>query len=122
MWSGNQSSNPYRRSSMRRLVTITLAVAPVGLLAGCGDDEWTPTEIGIVEVVGERLIVGPHCNEDARVTADEAESEIRVSFEVKGDSQGECYGVAEVTLSEPIGDRTVIDVATDQPAQLGTHS
>lgn len=122
MWSGNQSSDRHRRSSMRRLVTIALALGPTGLLAGCGGDEWTPTEIGLVEVADDRLIVGPHCNEDARVTADEAESEIRVSFEVKGDTQGECYGVAEVMLDKPVGDRTVIDVATDEPAQLGTHS
>lgn len=107
---------------MRAIWRPAAALAAAAVFAGCGGDEWRATEIGLVEVADQRLIVGPHCNDDARVTAEETDEEILVSFEVKGEVEGECYGVAEVVLDEPVGDRTLIDAATGEPADVGTHS
>lgn len=99
--------------------------AALCLLAACGGDGWERTEIGTVEVrddaQGDVLVIGPHCSDDARATVDESDASIEVGLELSGDHHGDCYTTVEVRLAAPVGDRTIIDAATGEPANVGTH-
>lgn len=74
-----------------------------------------------MEVRGSSLAVGPHCHEDARVRLDEGPDEVRLTFEVRGESMGDCYDTVEVELDGPLDDRPLVDAETGMPVRTGRH-
>lgn len=81
-----------------------MAIIP---LAGCGT--WVSQPIGSVNVDETIIAVNGHCHDAARVVVDESASEVALTLEVKGDSRGDCLGCEVVVLSDPVGDREVVD-------------
>lgn len=98
-----------------------LALLAFAVVAGCGGRGWEARRITRVEADGSRLSVGAHCHPDARASAVESDDTVEVRFEVKGDHMGDCYGVAEVELERPLGDRQVIDATSDERVPVEAH-
>ena len=90
-------------------------IVPVGvvILSACGVG-WKDNRISEVTVGedGRTLTVGWHCHLDASVNAIETADEVRLSFRVYDRSKGDCADAEQVTLDEPVGNRTIIDDAT----------
>jgi hypothetical protein len=100
------------------------AIVPV-LVAGC-DAPWakdpdSTTTAAILTVSGDsqstRLEVGVNtCNKKPRVEAQESSNEVRLVVTVKKvdeDAGIDCAEGVVVTLSQPLGERTVIEDATN---------
>lgn len=103
-----------QRLSSLPVPVIAVAVAVLALvLASCGG--WQGMPIDAVEADGRRLLVGVHCEDDARVQVEESADEVVLSLQGKGRLLGECADAIEVLLDEPPGDRTVIDKANGEP-------
>lgn len=61
---------------------------------------------------GRQLVVGTHCQDNARVQVQETDAEVVLSLEVKGTNQDDCGDFVVVVLEEPLGDRRLVDKAT----------
>ncbi len=94
--------------------TRAVALAAAVLAAGCGIG-WEDQPISGVSVGedGRTLTVAWQCHQDSSVTAEESADEVRLQLRVYS-YQGDCADVEVVTLKEPLGDRTIIDVTTGQ--------
>jgi hypothetical protein len=98
----------------RGIVLVVALSAVVALGVGCGIG-WQDQEISQV-TVGEddrTLTVAWQCHLDSSLTAEETSDEVRLQFRVYA-YQGDCAGTEEVTLRQPLGDRTIIDVTTGE--------
>jgi hypothetical protein len=96
------------------VVVATSALLPA-VLAGCGDD-WRSHPIWSYDLETEsRLTVEGHCNDDGRVVVVDQDGErVELRLEVQGERRGDCLSCPEVTLDEPLGDRTVVDASRDE--------
>ncbi|MGB3257290.1 MAG: hypothetical protein WBG89_13890 [Ornithinimicrobium sp.] len=99
-----------------------VAAAVVGgvMLSGCG-----AAEPRIIELYGEpssRLVeaVVNTCDQHPRLLAEESTDQVIVTLIVNDldFSRGECSDAAVVTLVDPLGERAVIDGATEEPLNV----
>lgn len=79
---------------------------------------WHAKEIGLLEVRGDELIAGPHCDDDARLRAAEHGDRIELTFEIRGAHKGDCYEAANVTLQQPMAGRQLVDTQTGEQPPL----
>ena len=105
-------------ASARRLCILLVVCGPI---AGACGDTWDRSEIDLVEVDGNRLIVGVDCSEENRASAEESSTEIVVTYELRGAHMGDCYSTVEIALDDPVGEREIIDAETGEPAPIGVH-
>ncbi|MGL5826953.1 MAG: hypothetical protein ACRCYU_19395 [Nocardioides sp.] len=109
-----------------RFVTMAPAwVILLALAAGCGvlsaDDSGDRAAVEILGVSGSpessRREGGVNtCNMNPRVEADESASEVRLAVSVKKvdtEAGNDCADGVVVTLSQPLGQRTVVDDETN---------
>lgn len=85
------------------------------LLSGCADDG--PRVVAAYGDPGStRLEVGVDtCNRNPRATVVESDNEVRVTVEAdeaSGNGSDDCRDNTDVTLSRPLGTRTVVDEGT----------
>jgi hypothetical protein len=101
----------------RGAVSATVALAVALMLAGCfGGERMISTVHGQAE--SPRLELGVNsCNRNPRATVEESDTEVRISItidEETGNGGGDCADHAVVTLSRPLGDRSVIDASSGE--------
>ena len=77
----------------------------------------------VTEVVassdGRQLAIGLHCDSDARASVVRYTDEsVVVELETRGPGRGDCADLATVELAEPLGDRTVVDAATQRSLEV----
>jgi hypothetical protein len=97
-----------------------------GLISACGTANGTPTPeavttpISINELFGDpddrRLALGVNsCQDDPKVDAVETDDEVRLTVTIVGERSGlECQDSVDVVLNEPLGNRQVRDMATQE--------
>ncbi|QLQ10309.1 MAG: hypothetical protein HZY75_07820 [Nocardioidaceae bacterium] len=99
---------------------IYLALWSLSALTGASPFGFGPSQAPILAVYGDpgsnKLVVDVGtCRQDPQVTASESATEIRLSSNEKRVDDGlDCGDSASVVLKEPLGNRAVIDEATDQ--------
>lgn len=104
----------------RRTLVVSGSAALLALvLSGCGED----AEVQISEVYGGAdsavLEVGvTSCNGEPTVRAEETAAQVRLEVDADTGSGNDCADAAMVTLSEPLGEREVVDAATDEVIEL----
>jgi hypothetical protein len=97
---------------------VLLGILP---LAGCGSG--SPT-IDVVhgDPASKKLSVSVNtCNRNPSVEAKESTEEIRLTVtadDPSGDGVDDCMDFDDVTLESPLGDRIVIDEATDEQVEV----
>jgi hypothetical protein len=114
------SENLPNREARRAARLAAPAVALIALLGGCVGEPAT-----IVEVYGRpdsrELELGVStCNADPTVSVEESASEVRLKVLAReARSGGDCRDGVIVTLDAPLGNRSVIDEATDEVLSVG---
>ena len=102
------------------LVVVSLIVAGMFGLSWW-NGRWQTKRISLLEVDGRTVIAGSHCEPESRLLVRESGREIRLTFQVRGDHMGDCYGTARATLDRPVGDRRLVDERTGSRPPLGKH-
>ena len=103
------------------LALVVLVVAVFGLVWWSADGRWTARPISWAEPgSGERdLILYDGCFPEMRASSTEGPERVVVALETTGDrAGGDCAGAATVTLSEPLGDRALVDQTSGQPIEV----
>jgi hypothetical protein len=95
------------------LVAILLALS----LASTGCSSWREVDVGQASRSpgGTRIVVYFGCFSDPRIRVEETEQEVRVLVTTRSESRGDCGGKYEIILSEPLGDRLLIDESDGEP-------
>jgi hypothetical protein len=112
-----------RRDVMLGLVValLVLVVAVFGLIWWSSDGRWTARPVSWAES-GDNdtdLILYDGCFPEMRASSLEGLERVVVALETTGDrAGGDCAGAATVTLSEPLGDRVLVDQATGEPIEV----
>jgi hypothetical protein len=58
------------------------------------------------------------CSADLSSTVEETEQEVRVLVTARNDTVDDCGAVLEIVLSEPLGDRLLIDESDGEPVMV----
>jgi hypothetical protein len=89
------------------------------LISACaGQNELTIGEIISVNEDGQQLtLIINSCHANPKVDVDGSADEVILHARGGGTSD-DCADVGTVTLREPLGDRVVIDAATDRPVRV----
>jgi hypothetical protein len=96
-----------------RVAVLTASI----LMATACSSSWSPKILAVHGDAGStRLdLAVDTCNQDPQVTVVESPTEVRLTAKAEGSGRSgdDCLDSVHVTLSEPLGDRAVIDNATD---------
>jgi hypothetical protein len=108
------AADPRSTVRARRARAFTLAVLPLITCAGCGSDRASLPR-AVVSVDGARIAVQDNCHDDPRLEVRETASTVEFEFTVAAANGGDCFSCTTQTLAAPVGDRAVIDAATNEP-------
>ena len=110
----------HRMRALKRLgigVAI-LAVAVGGWLALTRPWEWRDTSFLVEWTDGANITVSMGCSADVRAkVVRETDEIIEIKAEIRND-QDDCMSLRVVVADRPVGDRTIIDHTTGEPAVL----
>lgn len=109
------------RHLVKTLQAATMLLALMLVLASCSSSRGADVKQGWQSPGGTRisLLIGS-CNANPRSRVEETEREVRVRVRVtkqKGNA-GDCADADEIILSEPLGDRLLIDEFDGEPVPV----
>ena len=83
---------------------LIVAVALLAALTACsGDGAVSPQSAEVEGGRPEVMFQIPSCNADISWEIEESDTEVRVAFDVRNDTDNDCLDGARVPLDEPIG-------------------
>lgn len=118
-------THPHRRPS-QRLVKAFAAVAILMVLSlvltGCSSWQDADVKEGWRSPGGTRisLLIGT-CNARLRSRVEETEREVRVLVTARGGHVNDCADAHTIFLSEPLGDRLLIDESDGEPVGVSLN-
>lgn len=89
------------------------------LVGGCASEADDLRAIDAVTVIEhDQVVVVTHCRDGARLSAEETDSAVRLSFRATSATKGDCANFLCVRLQRPVGDRNLIDDSTGRPLPM----
>lgn len=99
-----------RSSTRSKVVAVALAGSLASTLVGC---DTVPRQVRIVEVVqnaeSEIGLMVDACGGDVSVDAEEGRHAVTATVTARDPSGDDCLEVVELSLSEPLGNRVIVD-------------
>ena len=113
-----------------RSVGAAVIGAAILVHGGCGSDAtvramWVESDYGVPVAHTQELHLSTTCAEEVSASLTETDEEVRIG-DIEGDALGngrdgpDCQGGVTLSLSEPIGDRTVVVEGTAWRLQQGS--
>jgi hypothetical protein len=99
---------------------VAILLALLLVLAACGSSSREADVKAAARSPGGtriELLVGT-CNNDLSSRVEETEQEVRVLVTARGDTSNDCADSHTITLSEPLGDRLLIDEFDGEPVAV----
>lgn len=118
-------THPHRRPSQRLVKTFLAAAVLIVLSLVCtGCSSWQDADVkeGWRSPGGTRisLLIGT-CNARLRSRVEETEREVRVLVSARNGETGDCADAHTILLSEPLGDRLLIDESDGEPVGVSLN-
>jgi predicted component of type VI protein secretion system len=92
------------------------------VFAGCSSSRDANIRGAQGSLDGRRIVFDlDTCNANLSSTVEETEREVRILVTARNDTNGDCADVHEIVLSEPLGDRLLVDEADGEPVTVTLH-